>query len=117
MPLKMGSTLNYFTAYHPQMNRQTERVNQCLETYLRCMVGAKLKDWSKWWGLAEWWCNTTFHASIKPTPYEAVYGQIPLFHLLYVAGDSSIDSVDRISRLGKLLSIYSTSTYPERNPK
>jgi hypothetical protein len=39
--------------------------------------------------LAEWWYNTTFHSSIKATPYKVVYGQSPPIHLPYLLGEST----------------------------
>lgn len=59
------------------------------------MTGDKPKEWSKWLPLAEWWYNTSFHSSTKTTPYEVVYGQVPPLHVPYLAGESSIDMVDR----------------------
>ena len=49
-----GSTLLMSTAYHPQIDGQTEVVNRCLETYLRCMCNEKANEWTKWLPLAEW---------------------------------------------------------------
>ena len=33
------------TAYYPQTDGQTERVNQVLEQYLRCYVDYNLSNW------------------------------------------------------------------------
>ena len=43
----VGVDLRMTTAYHPQSDDQTERVNQCLETYLHCFVHACPTKWRK----------------------------------------------------------------------
>jgi hypothetical protein len=50
--MKLGITLNFSMAYHPQTDGQTERLNQCVEFYLRCMVFEKPREWVKWVPLA-----------------------------------------------------------------
>lgn len=78
----IGVKLHYST-YHPQSDGQTEVVNRCLVQYLRCMSGEKPKEWARWLSLAEWWYNTSFRSSIKVSPYEVVYGQVPPLYLAY----------------------------------
>ena len=43
-----GVQLKYSTAYHPQIDGQMERVNQCLEMYLRCAVSQSPRQWKTW---------------------------------------------------------------------
>lgn len=73
----MNSELRYSTAYHPQTDGLTERVNQCVETYLRCMTTDQPKKWSSWLSLAEFWYNTTYHTALKMSPFQALYGFPP----------------------------------------
>lgn len=74
---QIRAKLQLSSAYHPQIDGQTEKLNQCLEMYLRCMVFKQPRQWSKWNNLAEWRYNTTLHTSIKMTPFEALYGIQP----------------------------------------
>ncbi|XP_056698019.1 uncharacterized protein [Spinacia oleracea] len=90
-----GTEFLLSSAYHPETDGQTEVVNRCLETYLRCMCGEKPKEWSLWLPMAEWWYNTHFQSAIQLTPYEVVYNQPPPVYLPYLAGDSPIEVVDR----------------------
>lgn len=48
-----GVQLCMSSAYHPQTDGQTERVNECMETYLRCFVHTCPNKWSSWLPLAE----------------------------------------------------------------
>jgi hypothetical protein len=71
------------SAYHPQSDGQTERLNQCLETYLRCYVHACPRNWSSWLSSAEFWYNTSPHSAIGRSPFEALYGY-PLVSWLWI---------------------------------
>ncbi|KAL8109972.1 hypothetical protein AgCh_025903 [Apium graveolens] len=90
-----GTNFLLLSSYHPQTDGQTEVVNKCLETFLRCMCSECPKDWSLWISLAEWWYNTNFHTSIQVTPYEIIYNQPPLLHLPYLPKETKVEVVDR----------------------
>lgn len=59
------------TAYHPQTDSQTERVNQDLETYVRLFCTHRQDDWADWLHLAEFSYNNREHSTIKMSPFRA----------------------------------------------
>nr|AAV31274.1 putative polyprotein [Oryza sativa Japonica Group]AAV31378.1 putative polyprotein [Oryza sativa Japonica Group] len=72
---EMGSKLNFSTAYHPQTDGQTERVNQILEDMLRACALDFGGSWDKNLPYAEFSYNNSYQASIQMAPYEALYGR------------------------------------------
>ncbi|GJW38191.1 ty3-gypsy retrotransposon protein [Tanacetum coccineum] len=86
--------LAYSTAYHPQTDGQTEVLNRCLETYLRCFTLDAPTSWFQWLPLAQYWYNTSFHSSLGMSPYQALFNQTPPMYIHYQAKDSSNHSVD-----------------------
>jgi hypothetical protein len=65
------------SSYHPQTDGQSEKLNQCLETYLRCKTHACPAKWANWLSLAEFWYNTNYNFSHGKTPFEVLYGYPP----------------------------------------
>jgi RNase H-like domain found in reverse transcriptase/Reverse transcriptase (RNA-dependent DNA polymerase)/Integrase zinc binding domain/Chromo (CHRromatin Organisation MOdifier) domain/Domain of unknown function (DUF4939)/Retroviral aspartyl protease/Integrase core domain len=72
-----GISQSISTAYHPQTDGQTERVNQCLEQYLRVYSDYKQTNWVKNLSFAELCYNSQFHSAIKMSPFQATYGYEP----------------------------------------
>jgi len=99
-----GVQLKYSTAYHPQTDGQTERVNQCLEMYLRCAVSQCPCQWKAWLAQAEFWYNTTFHSSLGCTPFKALYGYDPMVGALVDTTVSSPASIAEFVTDGQLQS-------------
>ena len=61
------------TAFHPQTDGQTERMNQELEQYLRIFVEHRQKDWPEWLASAEFTINNKTHTATKMSPFMANY--------------------------------------------
>jgi hypothetical protein len=71
----MGTKLDFSTAYHPQLDGQTERVNKVLEDLLRAYVLTFDGNWESSLPYAEFSYNNSYQASIKMSPFEALYEQ------------------------------------------
>jgi len=70
----LGTKLIRSSAYHPQTDGQTERINQILEDMLSACVIHYDKNWDKCLALAEFSYNNSYQASLKMAPFEALYG-------------------------------------------
>lgn len=88
-----GTKLQLSTSYHPQTDGQTERLNRCVEQYIRGMVSHRPKQWCHWLSLAEWWYNTTYNSAIKMSPFEALYGIQPRQLCIPASHRTSVDTV------------------------
>jgi hypothetical protein len=63
------------SAYHPQTDGQTKRVNQIIGHMLHaCVLNDSLK-WDKHLSLAEFSYNNSYQESIKMSSFEALYGR------------------------------------------
>ena len=73
----LGIKSKLSTAFHPQTDGQTERVNQELEQYLRMFIDHRQEQWPEWLGIAEFAYNNKAHSSTRTLPFKANYGQDP----------------------------------------
>nr|GEW10493.1 putative reverse transcriptase domain-containing protein [Tanacetum cinerariifolium] len=71
----LGTRLDMSTTYHLETDRQSERTIQTLEDMLQACVIDFGTGWEKHLPLIEFSYNNSYHASIKATPFEALYGR------------------------------------------
>ncbi|MCO5567700.1 hypothetical protein L7F22_021394 [Adiantum nelumboides] len=74
----LGTNLLFSSAYHPQTDGQTERVNQILEKMLRHYIQIRLASWEEYLPLVEFAYNIAPHSIIGMIPFQAAYGHTPL---------------------------------------
>jgi len=73
----LGIKSKLSTAFYPQTDRQTEKVNQELEQYLRMFINHRQEQWPEWLRTAEFMYNNKMHSSTKTLPFKANYRQDP----------------------------------------
>ena len=73
----IGIRLATSTAYHPQTDGQTERVNQELEQFLRLFVNQRQDDWEELLALGEFQYNNHVHSLTQQTPFMVDSGRHP----------------------------------------
>ena len=71
----LGTRLEFSTAFHPQTDGQTERVNQILEDMLRACALDYGSSWDDNLPYAEFSYNNSYQTSLKMAPFEALYGR------------------------------------------
>ena len=90
------------SAFHPQTDGQTERVNQVLEQYLRCTINYQQDDWTEYLPFAEFAYNNTLHASTQQTPFFANYGFHPKLDLLNPVANNNLVAEGFAKQLSEL---------------
>src|SRR6202789_4695050 len=73
----LGITISSSTAYHPQSDGQTERVNQELEQYIRVFVNERQNDWDTLLPIGEFAYNNHVHSSTQYSPFFLDTGRHP----------------------------------------
>jgi hypothetical protein len=74
---KMGTNLMFSSAYHPQMDGQTEVVKRSLGDLLRSLVTEHRSQWDSILPQAKFSYNDSVNQSIGQSPFQIVYGVQP----------------------------------------
>ena len=74
----VGTRLKFSTAFHPQIDAQTEVVNRSLGNLLRCLVDEANRNWDSILPMAQLAYNNSINRSICASPFEVMHGYTPL---------------------------------------
>jgi hypothetical protein len=90
----LGIEANPSTAYHPQTDGQTERVNQELEEYLRIYVNERQNDWVDWLPIAQFCHNDRSHLATGFSPFMITTGRHP-FKGMYTGKETTNQTAEK----------------------
>jgi transposase InsO family protein len=100
----LGTRRNLSTAFHPETDGQTERVNAIVEQYLRAYCNYQQDDWKGLLPVAEFCYNNTQSETTKVTPFFGNYGYHPRF--LPDLGKADINNPEVSGYVSKLQQLH-----------
>jgi transposase InsO family protein len=71
----LGTQLNFSTAYHPETDRKTKRMNKTLEYMFHMYMMDQQKCWEEFFPLVEFAYNNSYQSTIKMVPFKFLYGR------------------------------------------
>ena len=74
---RLGIDRRLSTAFHPETDGQTERMNAVMEQYLRAYVSYLQDDWADWLPLAEFAANNQASETTGVSPFFGMHGFDP----------------------------------------
>jgi len=75
---QVGIKLNMSTAYHPETDGQTERMNRVIVDMMRHYISPTHDDWDEHLTTIDFAMHNAYQQSIGTTPFKLSYGQNPL---------------------------------------
>ena len=93
----LGIKLVSSTAWHPQTDRQIERVNQELDQYLRLFVNERQNDWYDLLPLAEFQHNNHVHSATQYPLFLLDTGRLPRMGFKPRQNPSSLEMVNEFT--------------------
>jgi len=86
------------TAFHPQTDGQTERMNQTIEQYLCIYCNYQQDNWTSLLSLAEFAYNNAHQPTIKCSPFYANYGFNPKFTITLRSPSTSVPAAEALAQ-------------------
>ena len=93
-----GTKIKLSTAYHPEIDGQTEHTNRILKDMLRMYVGKKQHSYDKWLHMIEFAYNDHLHSSIEVSPFYVLYGQECRTPIKLFAPNNRFESINEMIR-------------------
>jgi len=94
----LGIQISSSTAWHPQTDRQTERVNQELDQFLCLFVNEQQDNWYDLLSIVEFQHNNHVHSATQQPPFLLDTGRIPRMGFELRQDPSSLETVNEFTK-------------------